>query len=52
VKDGLAEQRLRDAGAEHLGRLDDLIGRVHRALADQQRDLVRSVEDLGGAVEV
>ena len=49
---GLAEQRLGDAGAELVGDRDDLVGRVQRAGADQDRDLLAGVEHLGGAAQV
>ena len=48
----LAEQRLRDAGAQRLRDGDHLVGRVERACADQDRDLPAGVEDVGGALEV
>ena len=33
-----AEQRLRDACAQHVGGLDHLLGRAHGTLADEHRD--------------
>ena len=48
----LAEQRLRDARAEQLRDLDHLVAGVQRALADEHRDLLAGVQDLGGALEV
>ena len=48
----LAEQRLRDARAEQVGDLLDLVGGAARALADEDRDLLALVEDLGGVLDV
>ena len=45
---GLAEQRLGDAGAEFLGDRDHLICRMQRAGTDQHRHLAASVQHIGG----
>ena len=49
---GPAEQRLGDAGAQDLGHLDDLVGRLERARADQHRDPLAGVQDVGRAPQV
>ena len=44
----LAEQRLDDRRAEHLGELLQLVGGAERAAAGQDGDLLAGVQDLGG----
>ena len=44
----LAQQRLCRAGTEQIGDLAYFLGTSSSALADQQRDLLAGVEDLGG----
>jgi hypothetical protein len=51
-QDGLAEQRLRNAGAQPLRARGDLGRRAERARADQDRDLGGVVEDRRGVVEI
>jgi len=48
----LAQQRLGDAGTEHVGRLGDRGGGVQRALADEHRHLLADVQDGRGPVEL
>ena len=49
---GLTEQRLGDAGAQSIGDCDDLIGRVERARADQDRDFLAGVQHVGGLAQL
>ena len=49
---GPAIERFRDPRAQQLRHLDDLIGGVCRALADQDRHLLTGVENLGRALKV
>ena len=48
----LAEQGLGAAGAQLVGDRDDLVGRVERAGADQDRDLLAGIQHVGGAIEI
>jgi hypothetical protein len=49
---GLAQQRLRDAGAEKLSNLDDFVSRMQRTGTDQYRDLIPGVEHVRCTLEV